>query len=177
MIPVFAAAAKWAIENPVTCTAVVGCAFFAFAAVRAQDQRDDARADVRVLTAQLQAQEEIAKAQGERADALTTSAQAVVKAAGEVRSHADAETNRWQRAAADRYRDLRLCWGSGPGAGQVPGAGDDPTGGAAAAGDAVPGAMGTPVGQRLAADYADGQRLQDALTECYAALDAQPRGD
>lgn len=171
MIPILAAAAKWAVENPVTCTAVVGCAMFAGIAFWNGQQLKSERAEVRVLTAQLQAQEAIARAQGDRADALQASAQAVVKAAGEVRSHADAETSLWQRAAADRYRDLRLCWAAGPGAGSVPGAGDDP------AGEARPpwGAVSGPVGAPLAGLVADADRMRDGLAECYRVLDAQPR--
>jgi hypothetical protein len=175
VIPILAAAVKWALENPITCTAVVGCAVFGGIAFYNGAQLKDERAEVRVLTAQLQAQAAIAEAQGQVADAATKSAQAAAEAAGEVRRTKDAETTRWERVAADRYRDLRLCWGTGAGAGEVPGAGDDPGGAAAADRGAVPGAMGTPVGKRLAADYADGQRLQDALTECYRVIDAQPR--
>lgn len=123
-------------------------------------QRDEARAALAVAEA-------IGQQQAERTARAEKAAHDALERARQAEARMNAEADDWQRMAAARDRDLRLCRAA-PRTGAVPGPGHDSPGGASADG----GTVSRPVGEDLAGLVRRADRFRDGLARCYAAIDA-----
>ncbi|MDX2059913.1 MAG: hypothetical protein SFV24_19040 [Gemmatimonadales bacterium] len=151
----------------------IGCLALMVTGVFLQIQVVSLKADLRVTEAKLETSRVIAEAQEQRAEAAERRAEEVLTDSRKREEETNAKVAKWERATADRTRELRLCYASGE-AGPGPlSSGEGGAGGGEAGGSGEVVHRG--VGPDLTALAARAERFRQALKRCYEVGDGQVR--